>query len=79
MKTNIENQRDKSPEEQQQEAWYAVYETLCEVAPELMHGGSKNGRETACDAIRALVLTAKAQEVKINGQVKALSIYDTGC
>jgi len=54
MKTNVENQAYKSAEEQQQDVWIAVYSTLFEVAPDLMMNNPKNGRETACDAIRTL-------------------------
>jgi len=49
MKTNVENQAD---------AWVAVYNTLFEVAPDLMINNPKCGREVACDAVRTLASEA---------------------
>ncbi len=79
MKTNVENNEYKSPEQQQQDAWFAVYNTLCEVAPELIYGSSKNGRETACDAVRTLAIKVKEQEARIENLTKVLDSYDDQC
>ncbi len=78
MKTNVENNTGefKSAEQQQQDAWVAVYNTLCEVAPELMYGSSKTGRETACDAVRTLTIKVKEQEAQIESMSRVLHSYD---
>ncbi len=54
MKTNVDNNDYKSPQEQQAEAWASVYETLVQVAPDLMKGGTECGRVKAVNAIKEL-------------------------